>query len=291
MKNSSPIGVFDSGVGGLSILRELQLLLPGEDFVFLADQLHVPYGEKSNNELVELGSRTTDYFVQSHDIKMLVIACNTSTCGAIGELRAKFAIPIVGTVPAIKKAAEQTQTKVIACISTPSTSKSPLVKDLIANHCRGLDVLNIGCQGLEDLVERGNLNSTRIDGLLHKYLLSVRESNADCLVLGCTHYPFLKNQIISILGHSVELIDSGEAVARRARHLLKVNDIASDMTNHDSGTGKTTYFTTGDPVKFAGVATELLGRSVEASKVELQSLGGLEFHKTLDACPETAPVA
>src|SRR3989344_7038350 len=119
-----PIGVFDSGVGGLSVLRELQKILPKENFVFLADQKYVPYGEKTKPELIGLVYRITDYFIKHHNIKMLVVACNTATCGAIEELRSKYTLPIVGTVPAIKLAAKKTKSRTVASISTPSTSKS-----------------------------------------------------------------------------------------------------------------------------------------------------------------------
>ena len=120
-KNNQPIGVFDSGVGGLSVLIELKRLLPNENFVFLAYQLYVPYGEKTKNELIELAYKITDYFIKYHDVKMMIVACNTSTCNSISEVRKKYFLPIVGTVPAIKPAAEKTKSGTVAIIATPST--------------------------------------------------------------------------------------------------------------------------------------------------------------------------
>ena len=123
---NGPIGVFDSGVGGLSVLRELKRLLPNENFVFLADQIHVPYGEKSQKELIDLAYRIVDLFINKYNAKMIVIACNTSTCYSINALRKKYKIPIVGTVPAVKPASEKTKSDAIAVMSTPATSKSKL---------------------------------------------------------------------------------------------------------------------------------------------------------------------
>lgn len=264
-KQNKPIGVFDSGVGGLSVLIELQKMLPNEDFVFLADQKYVPYGEKTKKELVGLVFNITDYLIKHHDIKMMVVACNTATCGAIEELRAKYSLPIVGTVPAIKLAAEKTKTGTVAVISTPSTSKSEAVKKIIEENCQNVNVLNIGCKNLEDAVETGELNNVSINNLLLKYLKSVKNSNADYLVLGCTHYPFLKKSIQNIMGKRIKLLDGGKAIARRTKSLLKTNSIA----NNQKRSGKTIYFTTSDPIKFSKVASILLKDEIEAKKVSI----------------------
>ncbi len=264
-KNTRPIGIFDSGVGGLSVLHELEKILPNENFVFLADQLYVPYGEKTNEELVDLTTRITNYFVKNHDIKMMVVACNTATCGAIGELREKFSFPIVGTVPAVKTAAENTKTKSIAVISTPSTSQSEALKKLIKDNCEGLEVFNIGCKNLENVVEEGELHSKPVNDLLVKYLTKVKGSKVDYLVLGCTHYPFLKKYIRKMLGSKVNLIDGGKAIAKHTKSLL-INHI---LENTDKKAGDTLYFTTGDAKKFGRVASKLLKSSVEANKVKI----------------------
>ena len=260
-----PIGVFDSGVGGLSILKELENLLPNENFVFLADQKYVPYGEKTKDELVELVYRITDYLIKNHNVKMIVVACNTATCGAIEELRAKYPIPIVGTVPAIKLAAKKTKSGTVASISTPSTSKSEAVKKIIKNDCAGINVLNIGCKNLENAVETGDLNSAHINSLLLKYLKKVKNSVADYLVLGCTHYPFLKKTIQKIVGRKVKLLDSGKAIARRTKSLLSSNFLA----NKQKKNGKTIYFTTLNPSNFSKVASILLKKKIESKKVTI----------------------
>lgn len=247
------------------MLIELKRLLPNENFVFLADQKYVPYGEKTKNELIQLAYKITDYFINQHDVKMMIVACNTSTCNSISEVRAKYTLPVVGTVPAIKPAAEKTKSGTVAIIATPSTSKSEVLKNLIKDFCSNVKVLNIGCKNLEDAVETGKLDSAEVHQLLLKYLEEVKNSNADQLVLGCTHYPFLKKSIQNIVGSGVNLIDSGNAIARHTKSLL-VNNI---LENSQKKNGKTIYFTTGDPVKFSKVASLLLKEQIKAKKVKI----------------------
>lgn len=265
-KQNKPIGVFDSGVGGLSVLRELEKMLPNENFVFLADQKNVPYGEKTKEQLFKLVSKITNYFVKYHDIKMMVVACNTATCGTIVEIRDKYKfLPIVGTVPAIKLAAEKTKSGTIACIATPSTSKSKRVKQIIKENCKNINVLNIGCKHLENAVETGELDGAEVKSLLQKYLKRVKNSDADYLVLGCTHYPFLKKTISKMLGSRIKLIDGGKGIAKRTKSLL----VANQAKNKKKKRGKTIYFTTSDPLKFSRVSTLLLKKPIKAKKVAI----------------------
>ncbi len=264
-KESQPIGVFDSGVGGLSVLIELKKIMPHEDFVFLADQKNVPYGEKSKTKLVDLTSRITEYFIKKHDAKMIVVACNTATCGAIDELREKYDLPIIGTVPAIKPAASETKTGTVAIISTPSTSKSSALKKLISDHCRNIYVLNIPCKNLEDTVEHGELGSPQVNKLLNKYLSKIKGTQVDRLVLGCTHYPFLRQPIQKFLGPKVKLLDSGKAIAKQTKALILKHGIKNKQKNH----GKDIYVSTSDPVKFSRVAGKLMGAAIRAEKVRI----------------------
>lgn len=262
-KKNKPIGVFDSGVGGLSVLLELKRLLPNEDFIFLADQKYVPYGEKSKEELIARVYKITDYFLKYHDTKMMIVACNTATCNAIEELRERYSLPIVGTVPAIKLAAKKTKSGTVAVISTPSTSKSEAVAKIIKDHCQDINVLNIGCKNLENAVETGKLDSANVNYLLLKYLKKIKNSNTDYLVLGCTHYPFLKKAIQKIVGSKVKLLDSGKAIARRAKSLLDATVKAKTKK------GKTLYVTTGEPGKFSKVAGALMKEQVQTKKVRV----------------------
>lgn len=264
VKASQPIGVFDSGVGGLSVLIELRKLLPRENFIFLADQANVPYGEKSSAELKKITEKVCQFLLQK-GAKLIVAACNTATCYAIDSLRGKFPIPLVGTVPAIKPACEKTRTKTIAIISTPATSRSLSVKKLINDYSDGATILNIGCRGLEDEVEKGTIHSAKTEKILLKYIEQIKNSEADYLVLGCTHYPFLKTRIKAILGPNVKIIDSGKAISKRTRELLKEGKIL----NYANGVGIIKYFTTGNSGQFSKVAAGLLGHKLMAQKVIL----------------------
>ncbi len=264
-KNNQPIGVFDSGVGGLSVLIELKKLLPNENFVFLADQFYVPYGEKTKDELVNLAYKITDYFIEKHNVKAMVVACNTSTCSSIAEVRAKYSLPVIGTVPAIKPAAEQTKTKKVGIISTPSTSQSQVLGGLIKDHCAGVEVINTGCKNLENVVEKGELEGKEVEDLLKKYLEEVKNSNADCLVLGCTHYPFLKKAIRKVVGRPIKLIDGNKAIAKQTGRLLR----KFSLKNSSKKAGGSIYYSTGDHKKFSQVASKLMNEKIVAKKVTL----------------------
>lgn len=262
MSDKRPIGVFDSGVGRLSVLMELQKLLPKEDFIFVADQAHVPYGEKSSSELCQLTHNISKFLVKK-DVKLIVVACNTATCHAVDYLRKEFEIPFVGTVPAIKTATEQTVKKSIGVISTPATSSSNYLADLISEHVRGIKIVNIGCTGLENIVEKGDLNSAETESLLKKYLAPLKIAGVDTVVLGCTHYPFLKTKISQNLGPNVKILDSGKAIAKRTITLLQ----KSSSLNHSGG--KSYYFTTGDSEVFSRVASVLMKKDIVAQHTTL----------------------
>ncbi len=257
--SSRPIGVFDSGVGGLSILHELRHLMPQEHCVFLADQAHVPYGEKTAEQLKDLACRITQFLLDQH-CKLVVVACNTATCYAIETLRTKFTVPFVGTIPAVKPACEKTQNGVVAVLSTPATAQSPALHALIDTYGKNKKVLAIGCAGLEDAVETGSLHSSETLLLLKKYLAPAQHAGADYIVLGCTHYPFLREKIQALVGPTIHLIDSGAAIARQTARLLAVQHIQ----NPSFRKGSTRYFTTGDKKLFATVASGLLGKPIEA---------------------------
>jgi len=262
MSDKRPIGVFDSGVGGLSVLKELHKLLPKEDFIFIADQANVPYGEKNQSELCQLTENISNFLIKN-EVKLIVVACNTATCHTIDYLRKEFKVPFVGTVPAIKPAAEQTLRKCIGIISTPSTSQSNYLSDLITNNAQGVKVINIGCAGLENIVEKGDLKSKEVEFLLNKYLEPIKISGADVIVLGCTHYPFLKAKIQANFGPNVKVIDSGKAIAKRTWNILK----KSDSLNTQGG--KSYYLTTGDDKKFSTVASVLMKQNILAKHASL----------------------
>jgi glutamate racemase len=264
MKNDTrPIGVFDSGLGGLSVLKELKRALPRENFIFLADQGNVPYGEKSSAQLQDIGLKTAK-FLEKKGVKLIVIACNTSTCYSIEFIRKRIKTLLVGTVPAVKKASKSSVNNSIAILSTPATSRSPYLKRLILDHTSDMSVMNIGCYGLEDAVEKGNINSSRVKKLLETYLHLIKVSgpkSPDCIVLGCTHYPFIAKIIKEIVGKKINIIDSGEAIAKRVSYLVSKNKIV----NHSGG--EVEYFTTGNPRKFSKAASLLMCTPIHSSFV------------------------
>ncbi|MBI2012533.1 glutamate racemase [Candidatus Curtissbacteria bacterium] len=253
MSNNQPIGIFDSGVGGLSVLVEIKARLPYESSVFLADQAHNPYGQKSKRELKNLSVRITRFLLK-RDIKALVIACNTATCYALDYLRSRFKIPIIGVVPAVKPAVTLTKNGKIAIMSTPATAKSRYLDSLVLDFADHLDVLKLGCDGLEESIEY--LKRDNIEKLLDKYAKRIRNFGADTVVLGCTHFPFFKVDIKKRLNPKVKMIDSGAAIAKRVEFILRKEKMQATKQARDL------YFTTADPKKFSEVATKLLNYKV-----------------------------
>lgn len=263
--DNRPIGVFDSGVGGLSIWRAIRRLLPGESLIFFADSGHVPYGEKSTAELHDLTARITR-FLLSHDVKMIVVACNTATVHAIGHLREAFPdLPFVGVVPVVKTLARQTRTGTIAVLSTPATAQSPYLAGLIEEFAPDKRVINVGCDGLENMVEAGEVGTRATTALLERHLAPVRGSEADVVGLGCTHYPFLRGRIKRLLGRDVRLYDPSRPVARRVRQVLREREALGDNPRP-----RHLFFTTGDAAVFSRVASRLLRMPVrEVERVEI----------------------
>lgn len=250
--NDQPIGVFDSGVGGLSVLRELEKLLSKETFVFVADQENVPYGGKTKEQLIRFSDKIVDFLVNQKKVKAIVIACNTSTVYSIDFLRLKYKIPIIGTVPVIKTIAELTKSGKTAVFSTPATAKSSYLTELINKFAGGVTVYKIGGTGLEDLVEEGDLKNPKIDKVLQEFLIPLKEKGIDALALGCTHYPFLREQIEAIMGKDVAIVDSGGAVARRTKEILSRENLLGDLPSDDC------FYTTGNKAKFTKALKNLL---------------------------------
>lgn len=255
--DARPIGMFDSGVGGLSIMNEVKKSLPQENFIFVADQANIPYGAKTKSQLKNLTKSITTFLVH-YEIKLLVVACNTASCYTIDYLREKFAIPIVGVVPAVKSATRLTKNGKIAVLSTPATAKSMYLANLIDEVAPQFDVLKLGCVGLEEAVE--SYNRPKITRLLKTYLAKVSSFDADTIVLGCTHYPFLKKDIARIIGNRISIVDSGMAIAKRVSQVLEKTKMAKEGESLDL------FFTTGDPKQFSNVASTLLKYKITGKK-------------------------
>jgi glutamate racemase len=249
--DNRPIGIFDSGVGGLSVLSEVKKLLPKENFIFVADQKNVPYGGKSRKQLQSYTDKILTFLVEQ-DVKLVIVACNTATVYAIDFLREKYKIPIIGTVPVIKTIANITKTKNTAVFSTPATANSPYLRNLISKFASDVTVYVVGGTGLEELIEAGDLQNKKIDKVLHDSLEPLLEKSVDAIALGCTHYPFLRNQIENIVGEKVKVVDSGGAVARRTKFILEHNKILGDKKEEDF------FYTTGDKNTFNKAIKSLL---------------------------------
>jgi len=226
MDNNKPIGVFDSGIGGTSIWREIHNLLPKEQTIYLADSKNAPYGEKSREEIIRLSMKNTELLLDMN-CKLIVVACNTATTNAIRELRAKYDVPFIGIEPAIKPAAINSKTQIIGILATKGTLNSELFHKTteMFQHIKIIEQIGYG---LVELIENGQINSAETNQLLHSYLQPMIEANIDFLVLGCSHYPYLIPQIRTILPDHIQIIDSGLAVARQTQNLLKEIGFNSD---------------------------------------------------------------
>ncbi|MFN7676676.1 glutamate racemase [Flavobacterium sp.] len=219
MNNDNPIGLFDSGIGGTSIWREIHELLPDENTIYLADSKNAPYGQRSKEEIVGLSMKNTEFLLEQN-CKIIVVACNTATTNAIKELRAKYSVPFIGIEPAIKPAATLSKTQTIGILATKGTLNSELFHQTAERFQNTKIIEQIG-HGLVQLIENGGINSTEMAKLLNSYLQPMIKANIDYLVLGCSHYPYLIPQIKKILPESIKIIDSGEAVARQTKNILE----------------------------------------------------------------------
>lgn len=219
MINSNPIGLFDSGIGGTSIWKEIHNLLPNENTIYLADSKNAPYGQKSKDEIIALSIKNVE-FLLNKNAKMIVVACNTATTNAIKELREKFDVPFIGIEPAIKPAANNSKTQKIGILATKGTLNSELFNKTAEKFQDTTIVEQIGFN-LVKLIENGEMYSDEMTLLLKQYLTPMIEADIDYLVLGCSHYPYLIPQIQQILPAHVKIIDSGEAVAKQTQKVLQ----------------------------------------------------------------------
>lgn len=219
MHNDQPIGIFDSGIGGTSIWKEIHHLLPNEKTIYLADSKNAPYGQKSKEEIIALSMKNTELLLKMN-CKLIVVACNTATTNAIEELRAKYDVPFIGIEPAIKPAASNSKTQIIGILATQGTLNSALFNKTTEKYQNTKIIEQVG-HGLVQLIENGGINSPEMTQLLHSYLTPMIEANIDYLVLGCSHYPYLIPQIKKILPEHIQIIDSGEAVAKQTQKVLR----------------------------------------------------------------------
>ncbi len=259
MADTRPIGVFDSGVGGLSVLRALRAHLPNEHFIYIADQAHVPYGSRSLDEVRRFAEGITR-FLLSREAKAVVVACNTASAAALHALREAFPeTPFVGMEPAVKPAAETTQSGVVGVLATPATFQGALYASVVERFAHGTRLLEHTCDGLVQCIESGDLHGEAPRRILETALRPMLAEGMDTVVLGCTHYPFVIPLIQDIVGPSVRVIDPAPAIARQTRRVLE----ARHSRNALQAPGGVTYYTTGNPAEAAAVMARLSGKPVK----------------------------
>lgn len=243
----------DSGVGGLSIWKEIARALPAESTVYIADTKNCPYGDKSEETIFRLSSRLVSYLIKQ-DVKIIVIACNTITVTCLEKLRAAYPkVPIIGTVPVVKVAALMSKTKRIGILSTVNTAQSAYQQRLIREFALDCVVCNEGTNELVPFIEEGEISGKRLLAILRRVLTPFQRARIDVLVLGCSHFPFLKEQLQKQLGENTVILDSGYAIARRvAQVLLERDELAVE------GKGKHLFLTTSNAGQFRSVAKNLL---------------------------------
>ncbi len=259
-----PIGIFDSGVGGLTVYRALHERLPSEHFIYLGDTARVPYGTKSLST-VERYAIENAKFLEAHDIKLLVVACNTASALALPAIRASVTVPVVGVIdPGSRKAAEIADGKTIAVVATEATVQSSAYAKAIGKIDPSLRVIERACPLFVPLAEEGWADSEVARAVADQYLGDLRELNLGALVLGCTHYPILKDLISEVVGTDVVLIDSGEAAAWEVQQLLKTNDLGAtgrtqELVERQLCDDLDHFYVTDAAERFAKVAERFLG--------------------------------
>src|SRR6266699_3799679 len=262
-KTEAPIGVFDSGAGGLTILSALRRELPCENYVYFGDTAHCPYGMRSDTEIIELSQQACQFLIEQ-GAKLIVVACNTASQAALNTLRATFSVPFVGVVPAVKPAARATKKGRVGVAATNQAAKALYLRQLIDEFAEGIEVFAVGCPELVTLVEHGELDGPVAEEVVRVALEPILKEDIDVIVLGCTHFPALRPVIERITNKRVRVIDSGAAIARRCRSVLETEALMRLVLPVDAGAGELTTWCSGDPLTFSIVASKILGYPVIA---------------------------
>lgn len=256
MRQTGFIGVFDSGVGGLSVLRSIRATLPAENLLYVADSAHAPYGDLTPERIRDRSEHITRHLVE-HGAKAVVVACNTATAIAVEHLRTLYSLPIVAIEPAVKPAVHRTASGTVGVLATSATLASPRYAALLARYGDRARVVAQACPGLVERVEHGDWDGEATRSLLREYVAPLLGAGADQLVLGCTHYPFLRGLIEEIAGPGVEVLETGPAVAAELRRRL-----AAAAMLAAEGAGEVRFLTSGDPERVAPVLERLWPEAV-----------------------------
>ncbi len=278
---TAPVGIYDSGVGGLSILAALKALLPAERFYYVADSFHCPYGDRSATEIQRLALGVAHHMVDA-GCKLIVVACNTISATSLPTLRAHLPdVPIVGMVPAVKPAIEITRTGVVGVLATQATVRGALYLEVLRRYGGDVRVISQACPGLVELIEAGKLDAPDTVALLGRCLAPIVEADADVIVLGCSHYPFVRPVIERIVGPRVRIIEPSDAIALQTRRVLEREGLLTDEAPHSAGS--TRFATSGAARVFDESVLRLTG--IESHAESLVWVSG-----TLQAL-STAPIA
>ena len=260
---SFPLGVFDSGVGGLSVLRAIREQMPEESVIYFGDQGNIPYGPRPMEQIRNFSEAITRFLLE-HSAKLIVVACNTASAAALKYLREKFPdVPFVGMEPAVKPAAEQTHTGRVGVLATPATFQGALYSSVVERFANGVELLQDACPGLVQEIEQGHLDGKETRQILERALLPMVARNIDTVVLGCTHYPFVIPLVQQIVGENVRVIDPAPSVAKQVRRVLE----AKGLKNQSAERGDVKFYTSGDPEEFKSLLPVLLGESGKVEKV------------------------
>jgi len=261
MNSNNPIGVFDSGVGGLSVLRAIREQMPEESVIYFGDQGHIPYGPRPMKQIQNFSEAITR-FLLNKGAKIIVVACNAASAAALTYLRQRFSdVSFVGMEPAVKPAAEHTETGVVGVLATPATFQGALYASVVERFANGVKLLQDPCVGLVQQIEKGDLNGSATRKILEDALHPMLEKNIDTVVLACTHYPFVIPLIQEIAGEKVRVIDPAPAVARQTKRLLEARGLKRELDSR----GEVRFFTSGDANLVQSLLPKLLG---EGGKIE-----------------------
>src|SRR5579863_696418 len=264
----APIGVFDSGAGGLTILADLRRELPNEHYVYFGDTANVPYGIRSDAEITALTLKGCKFLIDT-GVKLIVVACNTASQAALNTLRATFSIPFIGVVPAVKPAARATRKGRIGVAATNQAAKALYLRQLIDEFAGGIQVFAVGCPELVTLVERGEFDGPVVEVTVKQALQPLLAQDVDVIVLGCTHFPALRPVIERITHHQVQIIDSGMAIAHRTHAILNAESHMRPGSANHATTGTLQVFCSGDATPFSRVASTLLAYPVVVHHVNI----------------------
>jgi len=258
--STGPIGIFDSGIGGISIYKIIKNLLPRENYIYLADKKFFPYGTKSGSIIRKRADKITKWFLD-RNVKLIIMACNTATVEAIERTREKYPETLfVGTVPVIKTCASKTRNGNIGILCTERTADSEYQKKLIEKFAKNKNVYTQICPHLVSMIEEGNTENIKNSPFILRPIEKLRNKNVDTIALGCTHFPLVEYEIQKIAGRKIRVLDSGHAIARRVKTVLKTNAILHSQKNM----GKTTFYTTAHAEKFDKIVSMYVREQIKS---------------------------